>query len=40
MKKTVKKAVLLSAKAAASPKTWVGMFEPQKPKALVKEKSK
>lgn len=40
MKKTVKKAVLLSARAAASPKTWLGMFEPQKPKTLCKDRMK
>ncbi len=40
MKERVKKVVLLSARAAAGPHTWLGLFEPQKPKALMKDKSK
>ncbi len=40
MKNTVKKVVTLTAKAASAPNSWMNMFEPQKPKALRKDKTK
>lgn len=38
MKDKVKKVVTLTAKAASAPHSWMYLFEPQKPRALCKDR--